>query len=283
MTAPANVRASLVALLERGSLARSTCSGALLAKLEPLLASQVVVETRSGAGRRLVLRDPALLGEFIARHFPAVELPADAPRRVAGVAGFRDSKTYASDTPEWLVLRAWSDAVFACDGRPVPVGQATAQHGVFAFVLSSRKRYELWGPCALVENPAVLLAFESLRQREPLELVLYGGGRSSRRVLAWLAGQPAPAFRLIHLPDYDPVGLSEFVRLRTALGARVSLYLPDDLDTRFARFGNAELLRRPASQALLPRLRANPCPEVRAVLELMDRHHAGLEQEALLL
>lgn len=281
MTAAENILTQLDRLCEHGGMPRSQCSGSLLKMLCPMLDSGVVVEERSGAGRRLVVHDGTALREFRKLRFPEANVPGATPSRVAGVARFRDSKAGASDTPDTLILRAWSDTALWHKGQPVPTAQATAAHGVFSFVLTPSCSYELRAPCALVENPAVLLGFERLRQDIPL--ALYGGGRISGRVRAWLAGQSAPGFRLIHFPDYDPVGMSEHLRLRTLLGDRVSLHLPGDLAAQFTRFGNPELMRRPASQALLPKLRNSDLAEVKFVLELMDRHNAGLEQEALLI
>jgi hypothetical protein len=87
----------------------------------------------------------------------------------------------------------------------------------------------------------------------------------------------------LHLPDYDPVGLSEFQRLHSILGPRVELYLAPDLDSRFERFSNRDLLKKLNSQAMLAQLRRSELPCVRRVVELIDRHNAGLEQEALLI
>jgi hypothetical protein len=63
------------------------------------------------------------------------------------------------------------------------------------------------------------------------------------------------SFSLLHLPDYDPVGLSEFQRLHSRLGKSVVLHLPGDLETRFAKFSNRELLEKGNSQAMLAQLR----------------------------
>jgi len=43
------------------------------------------------------------------------------------------------------------------------------------------------------------------------------------------------------------------------------------------------LLKKVNSQAMLARLRRSELPSVSRVVELIDRHNAGLEQEALLL
>jgi hypothetical protein len=283
MTAEESVRVQFQVLLEEGGLACSTCSGSFVRALKPLLAADVVLEERRGSGRRFAVRDAAALRAYCQKQYPDAALPEDAGARVAAVAAFRDSKAFASDTADIVIMRGWADTVLWLDGLPVPVTQATRDHGVFAFRLQPENGYQLRGGCALVENPAVLLAFERLNLQRTTPLVCYGGGRVSGRVLDWFARQTAAEFRLVHLPDYDPVGLNEFVRLRTALGECASLHLPDDLAARFARFGNAELLRRPASQALLPKLRSAKLLEVSAVIELIDRYNAGLEQEALFL
>jgi hypothetical protein len=59
--------------------------------------------------------------------------------------------------------------------------------------------------------------------------------------------------------------------------------LPTDLENLFAQFSKRKLLMNRSSQAVLARLRKSDFPEVRRVVELMDRHNAGLEQEALLI
>jgi hypothetical protein len=109
----------------------------------------------------------------------------------------------------------------------------------------------------LVENPAVLAVAEQLHLG--VGLIIYGHGRISNRAIDWLARMADSSFSLLHLPDYDPVGLSEFQRLHARLGKRVDLYLPADLETRFARFSNEELLKRANSQAMRAQLRrSNP-------------------------
>ena len=99
-----------------------------------------------------------------------------------------------------------------------------------------------------MENPAVFTQFECFQL--PVGLVIYGHGRASNRLVDWLATMTSPDFQLLHLPDYDPVGLTEFERLRSRLGNRVRLHLPQDLDQQFARFSNRRFSKTPT---------ANPC------------------------
>src|SRR5262249_40053095 len=146
----------------------------------------VVAYRRVGAGQHLVVCRATELRACMEQEFPGIVVSAEAPTRVTSVAGFRDSRVLAGDTPELVGLRAWSDTALLCNGSPVPAAEATAVHGVFSFVVERDARYELHGPCALVEGPVMLLNFELMRPRPEFAAVLYGGGRLSRRVLAWL-------------------------------------------------------------------------------------------------
>ncbi len=281
MTAEEQILKNLARLLEDGAMPRSACGSALLKKLAPLLHAGVIVEERAGAGRRLVVRNVAALQEFRRCHFPILAASTGQSSRTAGVARFRDSKVLTSDTPEILSVRAWATGALLKEGQATEAVSATAQYGVFSFHFSGSERYTLHGACALVENPAVFTQFERLQL--PVGLVMYGRGRTSHRLLDWLATMSATDFNLIHLPDYDPAGLVEFRRLRTRLGDRVRLHIPHDLEKRFAQFSNRALLEKPNSRAMLANLRRSTMSEVRQVAALIDQHNAGLEQEALLL
>jgi hypothetical protein len=276
-----NIQAQLAALLEQGSLPRSACSGSFLKALRPLLESGVILEERCGAGRRLAVGNAVALRQFFTGRYPGVTAFEGASNRIVGVARFRDSKTVPGSPVELVCVRAWKAGALCRGGQVVEVALATQEHGVFAFLLGNESPYSLHGPCALVENPAVFTCIERLDLA--IGLAVYGHGRASNRLLEWLAGMSAPDFVLMHLPDYDPVGLSEFTRLRERLGRRVRLHLPADLPARFERFSNRALLGKPNSRGLLTSLRHSPGPEVHQVLELIHRYNAGLEQEALLL
>jgi hypothetical protein len=281
MSAGENTLARLQRLQADGSLARSACSRTLIQRLGPLLSAGVVVEERSGAGRRLVVRQTAALAAFLQREFPAAALAPEDYSRTAGVARFRDSKAFASDTPEIVCARAWSEEALHQNGKSCGAAAATTAHGIFAFLLSQTRDYSLHAPTALVENPALFAQFERLRL--PVSLAIYGRGRASTRLVEWLGDQSSPGFSLLHLPDFDPTGLAEYERLHARLGARISLFLPPDLEERFQRFSNRSLLHKPNTQAMLASLQQSPLPEVRQIVALINRHNAGLEQEALLL
>ena len=270
-------------LLAQGSLPASKCGRRFRELIAPLLDGGVLVWQRGGPGKQLVVADPESLVKFIAVIYPQSSDKVDSQlsSRVTAVARYRNSKALSNDVSEVVNLRAWRDGVLRCEGEDVPVSTLTAAHGVFSFLLGDGSRHSLHGSCALVENPAVFTACERLDL--PLSLVFFGRGRISERLLDWFIQQDDPTFGILHLPDYDPVGLNEFERIRNRLGERVRLHAPCDLEQRFERFANRSLLDKPNSRAMLAKLRRSNCAEVHRVVELIDRNNAGLEQEALLL
>ena len=281
MKLQAQTRTRLLALMELGALPESQCGKAFRELLSPLLDSRVLDRQRSGAGIQIVVKNAAALREFCHQRFPEATLPPDAGSRVVSLSRFRDTKALANNENEIISLRAWRDDALLKNDKPVAALAATTEHGVFSFLLTPHCPYELRGSCALVESPAVFIAADQLNLG--VDLMIYGHGRISSRAVDWLAGTTDPGFSLLHLPDYDPAGMSEFQRIRARLGKRVDLYLPADLESRFEKFSNRELLEKGNSQAMLAQLRRSDLPPIRRVIELIDRHNAGLEQEALLI
>jgi hypothetical protein len=275
-----NHESKLRLLIASRSIPRSACSASLLTVLQPLLQAGVLQEERAAAGRRLVVCDTGTLNDFLRSRFPDATTEEAALSRMIGVARYRNSKALASDTPEIAVIRAWQDTSLDKGGRVCDAVNATAQHGVFSFLLRPGPDYQLHGPCALVENPAVFVCFERLGL--DVGLIIHGRGRASQQLIKWLANQVARDFSLLHLPDYDPIGMDEFKRLRFHLKDRVRLHVPVNLENAFTQFSKRSLLDKKHSRALLSRLRSSRLPEIQRVVALIDRHNGGLEQEALL-
>jgi len=281
VTPEEQIQSKLSELVDAGTLPLSACSNAFLTALRPALESGVVAEAKSGAGRRLVVLNSDALRLFFAGRYPNAKLFENAPSRVAGIARFRDSKVLPNDAAEIVCLRAWQNQTLFRNSVAVDVVRATQEYGVFAFTLGNLSSYSLDGPCALVENPVVFALLERLRL--PVGIAILGHGRVSGRLLDWLTHINASDFRIIHLPDYDPVGLNEVARLRRRLGERIALYLPSDLDKYFDKFSNRALLAAANSQTLLRYLRQSEDSQIQVVLDFIDKNNAGLEQEALLL
>ena len=148
MTAQEGILAPLERLIEHGAIPKSTCSALLLKFVRPLLDAEVLVEERSGSGRRLAVRDTAALRNFCQHKFPNVLVSTGDSTRVSGVARFRDSKVFANNTPEIVVVRAWREDALLQNEQPTCAVAMTAQYGTFAFLLNQGRDYSLRGPCA---------------------------------------------------------------------------------------------------------------------------------------
>lgn len=267
-------------LRSQGNLASSRLTDRDRTRLQSLFETGVLIEERSGAGKKVVVKNLAILDAFVQRYYPSgLEGSGDAltPRSRA-VAEQRDSKKARETGPLVVLLRGFGNCELHTGEELLPVAHLTELAGVAALRLEDRQwRYS--GVLAIVENLEVFWNFEKLETGA--QLALYAQGRLSGRILSWLSSPAMEQARIIHCGDYDPVGLDEYLRLKTACPERLELYLPSNLEDLFSRYGKRELLG--SSAAVLARLRKTDDKEVGRVVKLMDRYGVGLEQEVLLL
>ena len=268
-------------LSDSSSLPASSISKADRQRLLTLFDAGVIEEVRSGAGRRLVVTNQSALRAFVQSLYPSglEGFKGDLPSRSRAVAERRDSKKAIGKRQTILLVRGFNGCTFRKDESRLPVADWTESAGVASLCLASMKGWRCQGTLGLVEN---LEAFWHIEKIAPfVDLAIYAEGRIGVDVLDWLSSPGMIEARVVHFPDYDPVGMDEYLRIKRACPERTKLFLPADLKTLFSRYGKAQLLYD--SSAVLARLRKSADSEVRYVVELMDRFGVGLEQEALLI
>lgn len=274
---------ALYALNEHGSVPCSTLSARTTRRLQPLLDSGAIVRRRRGRGMIVEVTDPAALQAFARKLFPHGSGIRDdtgaIPPRGEAVALYRDAKRARTASAEPVLIRALAPAKASRREAEADLYAMTQATRAACLLIDDQVVWRLATRIAVVENMEVFLHFERLQTGWPV--VLYAGGRLSHRVLDWLASPTMAPCIFLHCGDYDPVGLDEYLRLRKRLEERVSLHIPKDIDTLFARYGKRELLRDSAD--ILVRLRSDSAPTIRRLVEIMDTTGCGLEQEALLL
>jgi hypothetical protein len=282
MSGEARLQKALKKLQDNGSIPESACSGSFLSRIHPLISSGILSWEKSGAGRRLAMRNAAAFSDFYSKHFPhSEEQTSAAPRRVQGVARFRRSKAVRGTDEDIVLVRGWRNGQLLHNGEVLPVSEPTRMHGLLAFLLRSETTYKLCGRVATVENQTVFTNFERLNTG--ISLALYTQGCLSKRVITWLAAQTGAGLEIVHVGDYDPTGLEEYRRLRKACGKNVSLFLLPNLKQLFHDYSDPSLIKRARSQALLQRLRLVEDVALRTVLGYIDDENAGLEHEGLLI
>lgn len=272
--------AKLGLLLELGNLPSSRLTESDRARLQSLFDAGVLEMEKSGAGKKVVVKNQEALGAFVMKNYPSgLEGRQEVltPRSRA-VAELRDSKRSREIGPLMVLLRGFGNCKLRSGEEVLPVAHWTKLAGVAALRLDDRQ-WQFSGVLAIVENLEVFWNFEKLETEA--QLALYAQGRLSGRVLDWLSSPGMAQTQIMHCGDYDPVGLDEYLRIKAALAERTELYLPANLEDLLRRYGKRELLAD--SAAVLARLRKTEDHEVRRVVTLMDRHGVGLEQEALLL
>lgn len=287
MSTPLDAFAGLLAdLSSAGAVPASRVSAKARERLTPLFAADVLVETRAGAGRRVEVRNPETLKQFITRHYPRglfADPAADEriDRRTLALSRYRDSKALGGLDFEIVEYRL-SGTESLLIGESV-VGRSGVSGDLGAFVLYDLRPAErdvsLSGVVATVENPTVFIRHDWAAAGVDLAIATYG--RMSRRLIDWLASESMRDALVVHYGDYDPVGLSEFCRLEAALGSRASLFVPDGIERLFSQYSDRDLLSR--SAGLLPALQQSRHDEVQRLLRLMAEFGGALEHEALLI
>jgi hypothetical protein len=267
-------------LLQAGMLPRSECGQSLVRILKPLLDSGILRWEKAAGGQRLVVVNQSAFERWLEQHFPNAQLQDGADSsRIQAVAQFRNTKALRSNLPEIVSLRSTRDGVLLRNDSPVETARATSEHGVFAFTLTDSTPYALRGDCALIENLAVFHSFERLGLETGF--AIWTGGISSNRFINWLAANVKHGLRVLHLPDYDPIGLTEFLRHHERLGDAATLFLPEDLPSLFRSHSNSSLLADQKNQRMLMKLRKARHPSIQQVVALIDECNGGLEQEAI--
>jgi hypothetical protein len=269
-------------LLEHGKLSSSRLTDRERMRLQSLFDSGVLETRRSGAGKVVVLQSRVAFEAFVVKNYPAGLAGRQdtlMPRSKA-VAEFRDSKKAQENCSPMVLLRGFGNCELRVGEEVLPIVHWTKMAGVAALCFANRP-WAFSGLLAVVENLEVFQNFEKLGIDAPL--ALYAQGRLSGKILDWLSSPGMAHSGIIHCGDYDPVGLDEYLRIKTACPERTRLHLPANLEELFSRYGKRELLALDSSAAVLARLRKTDDQEVRSIIMLIDQYGVGLEQEALLL
>ncbi len=267
-------------LLTQGAVPASRLSARDRARLQGMFDAGVLVEEKSGAGRRVVLTNAESLGVFIRRIYPSglEGISSDLLPRTRAVLEQRDAKKSRELGPLTVLLRGFGSAQLEAGDQVLPVAQWTNAAGVAALHITDEKVWGFSGVLAVVEN---LEVFWNIEKIDPsVDLALFAQGRMSQRIVGWLSSAAMGGAQIIHFGDYDPVGLDEYLRLKQERPRRTALYVPGNLEDLLKKYGKRQLLDD--SQAVFQRIRKSKDSDVARIVKMMDRWGVGLEQEVLL-
>ncbi|MDX1749041.1 MAG: hypothetical protein R3271_01825 [Methylophaga sp.] len=214
-------------------------------------------------------------------------LDEDLPSRAANIAQSRMSKSAAHGHDSYyLLLRTAGNANWYSDnGDKLDLQWVTDKQGAAALAIggacdqSWHTTSELW----LVENQALFDRLDWLPQCDGATIAYYSG-HLQKRLIDWLSSRNR-ASRIWLFPDYDGVGLSNYLRIKQVLGSQVNFWIMPGWEKRLLRYGNNKLWLDTASAfnaavpVLLPMIQDES--ELFSLIETMQRNGLALEQEVV--
>ena len=214
-------------------------------------------------------------------------LPQNIPVRSQNIGSQRDSKKgQTSHETCYLLMKSWNDtAIFRNENDIFYPTNLTERFGVAALQLHINQTWQSNCPLWLVENQALFNHCDWLPENFDGCLIYYAG-QLSDVLLRWFAKQKRTN-NVVLFPDYDGVGLSNYVRLAQSLHADSTLefYWMPNWEAKLETFGNADVWQKTRVQfenafEKLQTLNLQTVEFIR-LGNLLQHHGKALEQEAI--
>lgn len=204
--------------------------------------------------------------------------------------GLESVVNFDSESSRYLGVKSLKDAklsrkkyptvqVFVKDSSKVIIDGKNAPEGIEEFSLSvlvdSLCKWDVKGKVILIENQEPYLRSKSLFS-EVSAIICYNG-RINDKISEWIYESK---MNVIICPDYDPVGLDEYWKLKCKIGDRLDIFLPKSISDDF-KYATSELLDKGKNREVLLRLANTESLDLPAqrILELIQKWNAGLMQE----
>ena len=278
------LRAALLKLQGKSPLPASQFTQAQRSALDRFARQTGAVNClRQGRGDVYSVCNQAVFEAHVTQLSPQVEpsIADQLPLRAQHVAHARDSKARRHQHGSYYpLLKAVGDAVIWREidrGTDLELSAATWDFGAASLCIHPDDAWHTEQALWLVENQALFDRTDWLPEGTQATL-LYYGGHLDGRLLSWLGHRPR-ASRVTLFPDYDGVGLSNFVRLREALGDACDFWLMPQWESKLARYGSVQLWRD-TLRHFTTAVAQLPAP-VRELIEQMQHRGMALEQEAV--
>lgn len=262
-----------------------------LRKLQSLIDAGVITVSKHGAGRRVYLAHQEHFERYISKQYPAglkgadTDIAPDVYPKAFAVATLRDSKRAIRQSQFPVLLRSIvpGSIMKNAAGHTLNIYEQTAIFGAAVVVIDADTTWEYHGDIATVENMEMFFNFERSEIVNSVGTAMYSGagGRISQVVIDWISSPYMSNSSILHCGDYDPVGLDEYLRIRQVIPSRSSLFIPQNIEKIFAKFGKKDTLFD--NKNLLQKLRICDEKYVKIIVDLMDKYGCGLEQESLLI
>ncbi|MCK5830754.1 MAG: hypothetical protein KAH20_10685 [Methylococcales bacterium] len=236
---------------ETGSLPVSSLSKSAKAEIESLRSIDIIDWKRSGAGAKYFIVDKSAIEKLINSNSYEGDL-SKLSSKAKAVALYGNAHK-GNDDSMLLLLSAVYDGVIWNNGRnTLNLYGYSSQLGVASLVVKIEDDWTSNKPIALVENLDLLIYTKLYFEKISFDgAVLFYSGHVSGKLLKWL-NHKKRGTSYIMFPDYDIVGLNNYIRVKKVLGNMLTMYIPDNLLELLSDHGDENtLIKTQASRTLI--------------------------------
>lgn len=263
---------TLVSLLEEQTIAYSKWPKREIGFLERQVMLGSLIIKQLPNGRRVIIENKAQLMDEILARFPSFG-SQDAPQtRHEAVLAVKDAHQSTTTYPSLGVRKLRNSGKILFEGNEVQVVQ-----GSKSFSSIIEQEFSSWsvaGKIVLIENLEPFLHAEIVHT--DYDFAVYYAGTISSDTLTWLSTQDV---EILMAPDYDPVGLSQFEKVRRVTNTK--LWVPGDIAEKFETYHNKETLLKQNNRAIMISLLelTDLDSSTLDIVELISKHQGCLHQE----
>lgn len=268
----------LVELLQCQSLPASTVPKAAKPDIANLVTTGFIHWEKSGGGARYHLGNAQAVNELLEASGYLEDHQGLTPKAIA-VARHGDAHRGRDDAMLLMLSTAgqprWHNQDVILDVR-----NQVNQFGIASLVVRPGDNWVTDEPVALVENLDLAIYGKQYFERIGFHgSILYYSGWISKALLDWLSeSNRSPGYTIF--PDYDLVGIKNYLVAKQRLGPMLNIHIPDNLPELLNKFGNSEKLQSQTDRALIEKSKDKDALYVyRALLE----SGKGIDQEILML
>lgn len=249
-----------------------------------------VRQQRQGRGLIYRITNPVVIEQHYTELVPmeSEAIDADLPIRSANIARTRSSKSgQHTHDRAYLLLKGTEGAHWVRDdGESYALDEHTQILGAGALTMGQgiQDDWTTSGELWLVENQAVFDRLDWLPS-DNIASVAWYRGQLQNALIDWLAARQR-ASRIVFFPDYDGVGLQNYLKLKRRLKSQASFWFMPDWELKLQRLGSNDLWNKTVSEfkSVLAQIEQNMCAVEPALMNLirhMQRNGVALEQEAV--
>lgn len=266
---------TLKKILDEGFVTGSKIPKSAQSSVDHLVSINALERNIMKRGSRYTIGNPKIFRAEISSRYPdglesVINFERDSSRHL-GVKSLRDAKLSRKKYP--------TVQVSIKDTSKVTIEGKYAPNGIEDFSLSvlvdSLCQWNVEGKVVLIENQEPYLRSSSIFK--DASVIICYNGRVNDKISKWIHESD---LEVIICPDYDPVGLDEYWKLKSKIGARVSVFLPESICEDF-QYSTPGLLGKKKNREVLRRLAniKNLDKDGDLILSLIQKWNAGLMQE----